>query len=140
MNGKLISNQFLSPTDLGLYEPDKFKLLMGEMEKECGNPIPAKLAFDKKVILGMSSACVRASYGIPEQMTLTNDLTQWTYAARGEHIFFKGDRLSDRFSCSTRLTCDQIGCCSAAKFYYGTCGYHYLDGDDDGIPCESKCK
>jgi hypothetical protein len=29
--------------------------------------------------------------------------------------------------------------CDEARFYFERCGVHALDGDGDGVPCESLC-
>ncbi len=43
------------------------------------------------------------------------------------------------FSCA-RKTCSQISTCAEAKYQLNTCGNSRLDGDKDGVPCESLCK
>lgn len=43
-------------------------------------------------------------------------------------------------SCSPRRTCGQIGSCAEARAYLAQCSWGYrLDGDSDGVPCESIC-
>lgn len=45
------------------------------------------------------------------------------------------------FSCSVPKTvCAQMLSCSEARFYLTSCGVNRLDGDRDGMPCESICK
>ncbi len=44
------------------------------------------------------------------------------------------------FSCSGKKTCSEMINCDEAKFYLNNCGVSRLDGDKDGIPCESLCK
>ena len=41
------------------------------------------------------------------------------------------------FICSDKTTCGQMGNYSEARFYLNTCGIIRLDGDKDGIPCET---
>lgn len=44
-------------------------------------------------------------------------------------------------SCPARKTCGQIQTCSEARFYLANCSWGYrLDGDNDGVPCESLCR
>lgn len=44
------------------------------------------------------------------------------------------------FSCSVRKTkCGQMDSCEEAIFYLTQCGVRSLDGDKDGVPCESLC-
>ena len=45
------------------------------------------------------------------------------------------------FSCNRKKrTCKQMLTCEEANFYLRKCGVHRLDGNDDGIPCNSICK
>lgn len=44
-----------------------------------------------------------------------------------------------KFSCGSKRKCGDMGSCDEAKFYLKTCGISRLDGDHDGIPCESLC-
>jgi endonuclease YncB( thermonuclease family) len=41
--------------------------------------------------------------------------------------------------CGTRTYCSEMSDCEEARFYFEQCGVHSLDGDGDGIPCESLC-
>ena len=42
-------------------------------------------------------------------------------------------------ACGTRTYCSEMASCEEARFYFEKCGVHSLDGDGDGIPCESLC-
>jgi endonuclease YncB( thermonuclease family) len=41
--------------------------------------------------------------------------------------------------CGTRTYCGEMADCEEARFYFEQCGVQSLDGDGDGIPCESLC-
>jgi endonuclease YncB( thermonuclease family) len=41
--------------------------------------------------------------------------------------------------CGTRTYCGEMANCEEARFYFEKCGVQSLDGDSDGIPCESLC-
>jgi len=41
--------------------------------------------------------------------------------------------------CGTRTYCSEMANCEEARFYFEQCGVQSLDGDSDGIPCESLC-
>ncbi len=41
--------------------------------------------------------------------------------------------------CGTRTYCSEMASCDEARFYFERCGVHALDGDGDGVPCESLC-
>lgn len=43
-------------------------------------------------------------------------------------------------SCGGKSTCGQMASCSEAMFYLNSCGVSRLDGDGDGVPCESICR
>lgn len=40
---------------------------------------------------------------------------------------------------SSKRTCADMHDCAEARFYLETCGLSRMDGDKDGIPCESMC-
>lgn len=44
------------------------------------------------------------------------------------------------FSCVGKTTCGQMTSCEEARIYLQQCGPSRLDGDHDGIPCESLCR
>ena len=45
------------------------------------------------------------------------------------------------WSCTPRKTCGRIGSCDEAYWYYRNCSWGgRLDGDSDGVPCESICR
>lgn len=44
------------------------------------------------------------------------------------------------FSCGGKTKCGEMSSCEEALFYLEHCGLSRLDGDKDGIPCESLCK
>ncbi len=43
------------------------------------------------------------------------------------------------FTCGTKTYCREMVSCGEAMFYLRSCGLSRLDGDNDGIPCESLC-
>ena len=46
---------------------------------------------------------------------------------------------SGELTCGTKRYCRQMTSCAEAEFYLKRCGLTRLDGDGDGIPCESLC-
>ena len=44
------------------------------------------------------------------------------------------------FACGTKRYCREMASCSEARFYPEACGLTRLDGDRDGVPCESICR
>lgn len=43
------------------------------------------------------------------------------------------------YTCGTKTTCGQMASCAEAYYFLNTCGVSKLDGDKDGVPCESIC-
>jgi endonuclease YncB( thermonuclease family) len=41
--------------------------------------------------------------------------------------------------CGNKKHCTEMSSCEEAKFYLTQCGVKSLDGDGDGVPCESLC-
>lgn len=46
---------------------------------------------------------------------------------------------SGSFTCAGKHLCGQMTSCAEAKFYLTSCGVKSLDGDKDGVPCETLC-
>nr|WP_298412403.1 endonuclease [uncultured Halomonas sp.] len=44
------------------------------------------------------------------------------------------------FSCASRKTCGAMASCAEATFHLQQCHNTRLDGDRDGVPCESLCR
>lgn len=44
------------------------------------------------------------------------------------------------FSCSDKKYCREMTSCEEAKLYMYACGMKRLDPDNDGVPCDAKCK
>lgn len=45
-----------------------------------------------------------------------------------------------QFSCAGKRRCGQMNSCAEARFYLSVCGVKSLDGNHDGIPCNSLCR
>lgn len=43
------------------------------------------------------------------------------------------------YSCAGKTKCGEMTTCAEAQYYLTTCGVSRLDGDSDGVPCESLC-
>ena len=44
------------------------------------------------------------------------------------------------FTCGSKRYCREMTSCEEAMFYLSECGLSRLDGDADGVPCESICR
>ena len=47
---------------------------------------------------------------------------------------------SEAFQCGKKRYCKDMLSCAEARFHLTSCGLTKLDGDDDGVPCESLCR
>lgn len=42
-------------------------------------------------------------------------------------------------NCGNKTSCSEMSSCEEARHYLMQCGVKFLDGDNDGIPCEEMC-
>ena len=47
---------------------------------------------------------------------------------------------SSGFTCAGKRRCGEMTSCEEAKFYLTQCRIGSLDGDKDGVPCETRCR
>ena len=47
---------------------------------------------------------------------------------------------SSGFTCAGKRRCGEMTSCEEAKFYLTKCGVSSLDGNKDGVPCETLCR
>jgi len=45
----------------------------------------------------------------------------------------------ENMTCGSKYYCKEMTSCEEAQYYLNQCGLTRLDGDGDGIPCESIC-
>ena len=58
---------------------------------------------------------------------------------RGQRAPSKSAAVADT-QCGSKRYCREMTSCAEAKFYLQQCGRSSLDGDSDGVPCESICR
>ena len=58
---------------------------------------------------------------------------------RGTRTSSAGKTAPD-FECGSKRYCREMSSCDEAKFHSRNCGLSSLDGDGDGVPCESICR
>ena len=76
-------------------------------------------------------------WGLPEAQRVP----PWDWRRGKRKPKSKPDSRPDQtFSCSTKRKCSEMTSCEEARFYLEKCGLSRLDGDGDGIPCESLCR
>lgn len=49
-------------------------------------------------------------------------------------------KISEDFTCVGKTKCAEMVSCAEAMFYLNNCGVSGLDGDKDGVPCETLCR
>lgn len=55
-----------------------------------------------------------------------------------EAFFFTAQSQQPEYKCEGKIYCSQMTSCEEAKFYLKNCPGVKIDGDGDGIPCESQ--
>jgi len=58
---------------------------------------------------------------------------------RGQRAPSKNEAVADT-QCGSKRYCREMTSCAEARFYLRQCGRSSLDGDRDGVPCESICR
>ncbi len=62
-------------------------------------------------------------------------------AVQGNANSYISDAYDTNFECNTeKRYCSSMSSCDEAKFYLYQCGRIYMDGNNDGIPCNSICR
>ena len=59
---------------------------------------------------------------------------------RGRRTVSNIEEGSVPFMCGKKTFCREMATCEEAQYHLRACGLKRLDGDKDGIPCESVCK
>jgi hypothetical protein len=54
-------------------------------------------------------------------------------------VSYSEPQKTEGLSCGSKRLCRQMNSCSDAMHYLNDCGIGRLDGDGDGVPCESIC-
>ena len=50
----------------------------------------------------------------------------------------KRKKYNDKFNCAGKVYCSDMTSCEEAKYYLNNCTGTKIDGDNDGVPCESQ--
>ncbi len=65
-------------------------------------------------------------------------ITALLLAGVGGYAFVQSNEAARAFRCDGRTHCSQMTSCAEAKFFLENCPGTQMDGDRDGIPCESQ--
>jgi endonuclease YncB( thermonuclease family) len=67
-----------------------------------------------------------------------NPIPPWAWR-RGQRTSPKTEAVADT-QCGSKRYCREMTSCEEAKFYLQQCGRSSLDGNQDGVPCNSLCR
>ena len=56
----------------------------------------------------------------------------------GSELPINGSSAKLHYQCDGRIYCSQMASCAEATFFINNCSGTKMDGDNDGIPCESQ--
>lgn len=68
-----------------------------------------------------------------------NPVPPWEWR-KGQHHVSRVQSTGKDFTCGSKNYCKEMTSCLEAKFYLKKCGLNRLDGNNDGVPCESLCR
>ncbi|MBI2334252.1 thermonuclease family protein [Candidatus Daviesbacteria bacterium] len=97
-----------------------------------------KEAEENKRGLWADNACPTSS---PQPSIQTSGTSSTTTGGSSDTTGTSGGSFdsSGKFTCAGKTKCGQMVSCEEAYFYLNSCGVARLDGDKDGVPCESLC-
>ena len=75
----------------------------------------------------------------PWDFTVTKKSYKPQYFHSNNYQTVNLNQSSSNFRCEGKRYCRQMYSCKEAYFYMNECGLYRLDGDHDGVPCESIC-
>jgi endonuclease YncB( thermonuclease family) len=87
-------------------------------------------------------------YGLLESQARASSLGLWQGPGpippwewrRGKRTSIQSVLTAEGFICGSKTYCKQMTSCAEARFYLNECGLTRLDGNGDGVPCESVCR
>ena len=74
-------------------------------------------------------------WGMPEH----ERVPPWEWR-RGKRNNSTGNPMQNAFECGAKSYCGEMVSCEEAKYHLQSCGLTQIDGDNDGVPCESICR
>jgi endonuclease YncB( thermonuclease family) len=128
--GRIVGRVYLDGTDVN-----------AEMVRSGSAWVYRKYAKDKGLYrLEMEAkGAKRGLWALPEAQRVPP--WEWRHAGRSDVTPENSKpRQSGSMSCGTKRTCREMSSCAEAMFYLTRCGLSRLDGNRDGIPCESVCR
>jgi len=101
----------------------------------------AEEAYAKSHNLGLWGSCPlnKTSTISTSQTTISKASTAPKAAEAAVQTTNSNTNSGGTFTCSGKTKCGEMTSCAEAKYYLNVCGVSRLDGDHDGVPCESIC-
>ena len=90
------------------------------------------------VLLGLEAEARAARRGL-WSLPAAQQVPPWEWR-RGMRESGGGAPPASELRCGTKRSCRETDGCAEARFYLERCGLRRLDGDGDGIPCETLCR
>jgi endonuclease YncB( thermonuclease family) len=95
---------------------------------------------DDPVLISLEAearAARRGLWGLPEAQIVPP--WEWRHGESGHSPEAPGSGAARPAECEHRVSCAELASCAEARRRLEACGPEGLDGDRDGIPCESLC-
>lgn len=93
----------------------------------------------KDVAIAQIHATTGVATGIAVGRTTITAIYNGNISAESTLVVSTANNIITAPVCGSKTTCDQMRTCSEAKSFYQYCGLSRLDGNNDGIPCETLC-
>lgn len=111
---------------------------VGEAQVSAGHAWVFRRYTDSKKLLALEAeakAAKRGLWSLPEG----ERIAPWKWRG-GERAPLPAAGLSaPAFRCGGKTYCREMASCAEARFHLDRCGLGRLDGDGDGVPCETLC-
>jgi len=123
--------------DLGVHDAPKYA--NREMVREGHAWVYRKYLRDKTLLEDEAHAREAGAglWGLPESQRVP----PWEWRKGGHQKPSMARRPpGENFRCGSKRYCREMTSCDEALFYLQECGLERLDGDGDGVPCESLCR
>lgn len=65
---------------------------------------------------------------------------EWRKAKKAGNTDNGSGSSNQNFNCGSKTKCSEMTSCDEAMYYFKECGVTKLDGNGDGVPCETLCK
>ena len=103
-----------------------------------------RLYLRDKSLLDVEAEARKAKLGLwslPESQMIP----PWEWRRGVRQVVIPSDRINSNplnplFTCGSKRYCREMTSCQEAQFYLRSCGLSRLDGDTDGVACETLCR